>query len=120
MTKRKENIVQVRDSRGEIFEVTRRNANDLIQHKGWKLVADEGITTDELATAGRDKKPRGAKVKAAREKAATEKKSKRSAQPEVEVDDGPTFDEQQAAGELDDELDALEKDEVARGKPQSE
>lgn len=126
MSKRKEHIVQIRDPNGEVFEVTRRNANDLIQHKGWKLVADEGLTTDDLATAGRTKKPRGEKVKASREKAAAEKaekKGKKSApvlpQPEIEVDeDAPTFDE--AAGQFDDELEALEADEASRGKPQAE
>lgn len=120
MTKRKEHIVQVRDPKGEVFEVTRRNANDLIQHQGWSLVADEGWTTDDLATAGRQKKPRGEKVKAAREKAAVEKKAKKTApvlpQAELEVDENvPTFDE--AAGQFDDELDALEADEAVRGKP---
>jgi len=128
MTKRKENIVQVRDPKGEVFEITRRNANDLIQHQGWKLVADEGLTTDDLATAGRTKRERGEKVKASREKAAAEKKAKSSgkkavpvlSQPEIEVDDEPTFDEKQAAGNLDDELAALEADESARGKPRAE
>lgn len=132
--KRGEMLVKVRDPSGQIFEVGRRNATDLVQHKGWSYDRDDAVTTDELATAGRKLRPRGEKLAAARELAAKQKaegieeeaptekvKKPRGRQKTVKVpdydlesDDEPTPFDQAVADELDDELDALEAEEAAR------
>ncbi|MGD9670186.1 MAG: hypothetical protein AB7U75_14310 [Hyphomicrobiaceae bacterium] len=53
--------VTVVDLDGEEHEVTRRNANDLVNHLGWKYKRVGGITVDELAQAPRTKKTRDEK-----------------------------------------------------------
>lgn len=73
MVKRNESLVAVRDPKGKLFEVGRRNATDLVQHKGWTYDRPAEPTTDELATAGRTRRARGEKVEAARKLAAEEK-----------------------------------------------
>lgn len=135
--KRGEMLVKVRDPKGQIFEVGRRNATDLVQHKGWSYDRDETPTTDELATAGRKLRPRGEKVAAARELAAKQKaeaaetpaiaettekvkkprgRPKTVKQPEydLESEDDPVPFDAAVADELEDELDELEAEEEAR------
>jgi len=128
-------MIQVKDPKGEIFEVSRRNANDLVQNLGWSYiseVSEESLQAD-LATAPRNKQPRSSKVQAARELAAAKKtpdpetkvvgkkKKAKKADEEVEApvefdEDGETFDESGAMADLDAELAALEAEEEARGK----
>lgn len=136
MTKRNEPMIQVKDPKGEIFEVSRRNANDLVQNLGWSYiseVSEESLQAD-LATAPRNKQPRSSKVQAARELAAAKKtpdpetkvvgKKKKAKKADEEVEetpievdeDGDTFDETGAMADLDAELAALEAEEEARGK----
>lgn len=135
MSKRSEPMIQVKDPKGEIFEVSRRNANDLVQNLGWSYiseVSEESLQAD-LATAPRNKQPRSSKVQAARELAAAKKtpdpetkvvgkkKKAKKADEEVEApteldEDGDTFDETGAMADLDAELAALEAEEEARGK----
>lgn len=135
MSKRSEPMIQVKDPKGEIFEVSRRNANDLVQNLGWSYiseVSEESLQAD-LATAPRNKQPRSSKVQAARELAAAKKtpdpetkvvgkkKKAKKADEEVEApvefdEDGETFDESGAMADLDAELAALEAEEEARGK----
>ena len=135
MSKRSEPMIQVKDPKGEIFEVSRRNANDLVQNLGWSYiseVSEESLQAD-LATAPRNKQPRSSKVQAARELAAAKKtpdpetkvvgkkKKAKKADEEVEApvefdEDGETFDESGAMADLDAELAALEAEEKARGK----
>jgi hypothetical protein len=139
MVKRNEMLVAVRDPKGKIFEVTRRNATDLIQHSGWSYVRPAEPTTDELATAARKRIPRGQKVAESRELAAKQKaeaeavaaeapvkakgkpgrKPKKVALPVYDVDDESDdadltpFDAAQS-DDLEDELDAIEAEEEAR------
>ena len=83
MSKRSEPMIQVKDPKGEIFEVSRRNANDLVQNLGWSYiseVSEESLQAD-LATAPRNKQPRSSKVQAARELAA----AKKTPDPETKV-----------------------------------
>ena len=135
MSKRSEPMIQVKDPKGEIFEVSRRNANDLVQNLGWSYIseASEESLQADLATAPRNKQPRSSKVQAARELAAAKKtpdpetkvvgkkKKAKKADEEVEApvefdEDGETFDESGAMADLDAELAALEAEEEARGK----
>lgn len=126
MSKRNEARVAVKDPSGEIFEVSQRNASDLVQHLGWTYAAPAMSLNDELATAPRERKPRGEKVAEARKKAAEEraalepripkKTSKKTAKKEVVGDDDDVvvpYDE--AASELDAELAELEAEEDLRG-----
>jgi hypothetical protein len=134
MVKRNEGMVAVRDPKGKLFEVSRRNATDLVQHSGWTYDRPAGPTTDELATAKRNRIPRGEKVAQSRELAAKQKaeaeavapvkvkgkpgrKPKTVALPTYDVDDESDdvtpFDAGQV-DDLEDELDALEAEEEAR------
>lgn len=131
MSKRNELLVAVRDPKGKLFEVTRRNATDLVQHSGWSYDRPAMSTTDELATAGRKRIPRGEKVAAARKLAAEEKAAVEDTKPpkkakkavkikipdyeneEEDADDLEPFDAAQAE-DIEDELDELEAEEEAR------
>lgn len=63
MVKRNEAIVKVRDPSGKLFEVTRRNATDLVQHKGWTYATPQHDNPqDALAAQPRTRKARGAKL----------------------------------------------------------
>jgi hypothetical protein len=125
-------MIQVKDPNGEPFEVTRRNANDLVQNLGWtyvRVIDEESLQTD-LAMAPRDKGKRASKVQEARENAAAKKvpnpeakvvgkKRAKKADEVVPVafeESADTFDETGAGVDLEAELDALEAEEEARGK----
>lgn len=128
--KRNEDKVSVTSPTGEIFEVPRRNANDLVEHLKWTYTNTLDII-DQNAAAPRDKKPRGSKVaeakaKAAAEAAPTEAKkrgrpSKKAATPiddDEDDEDVRPFDESfdAAAEDLEQQLDDLEAEEESRGK----
>ncbi|MFM7009109.1 MAG: hypothetical protein ACKO0Z_07205 [Betaproteobacteria bacterium] len=134
MAKRNEPLVKVKDLNGEIFEVSRRNGLDLVQNLGWKYVREvEDLTNDEKATSPRQRIPRGQKLadsrklaseqKAlAKEPPATKKRGKKAETvivdevEEVVNDDAVgTFDESEAALDLNDELAELEAEEGERG-----
>lgn len=67
MTKRNENLVAVKDKDGQLFEVTVRNATDLVQHNGWTYVNAVMTELDAKATSPRAKRPRDEKLTAAKE-----------------------------------------------------
>jgi len=129
--KRNEDKVSVTSPTGEIFEVPRRNANDLVQHLGWSYTNAMDII-DQNAAAPRDKKPRGSKVAEAKAKAAEEassegakkkrgRQSKKTATPiddDEDDEDVRPFDESfdAAAEDLEQQLDDLEAEEESRGK----
>jgi len=73
--------VTVVDRDGAEHEVTRRNANDLVNHLGWKYKRVGGITVDELAQAPRVKKTRDEK------RADAEAAAKAAAAAEVDEED---------------------------------
>jgi predicted TIM-barrel enzyme len=55
------NTVTVFDGKGEAFEMSQANANDVVQHLGWTYankhrVADERALSPRVATTERDKK----------------------------------------------------------------
>lgn len=134
MAKRNEPLVKVKDLNGEIFEVSRRNGLDLVQNLGWKYVREvEDLTNDEKATSPRQRIPRGQKLADSR-KLASEQKAlvkeppatkKRGKKAETVIAEEPidftenadisTFDETEAALDLDDELNDLEAEEGERG-----
>ena len=127
MNKRNEALVAVVDPNGETFEVTQRNASDLIQHRGWKYAHPVMELNDALATSPRDRKPRGEKVTESRKKAAEEKSTakvekkparknaKKVAAPTDEDDDENVVPYDVAASDLDAELAQLEAEEDSRG-----
>lgn len=129
MSKRNEGRVALKDPNGDIFEVTQRNASDLVQHLGWTYVTPLLSVEDALATSPRDRKPRGSKMEEVRKKAAEEKvseekpakgakKSKKAKPVEVVAEDSDDdenvipFDERE---DVDAELAALEAEEDSRG-----
>lgn len=91
MSKRNEPLVLVRDPNGEEFEVSHRNASDLVLHRGWTYVFSKVSPEDALATQPRDKKPRDAKLIESRKIAEAEKAAKASAtvQPDKEKEKAP-------------------------------
>ena len=84
MSKRNENLVAVKDKEGQIFEVTVRNANDLVQHNGWTYVNAVMTDLDAKATSPREKKPRDQKLAAAKELAKSEDKKNKKKLPKKE------------------------------------
>lgn len=129
---RTESKVRVIDKDGEIWEVSRRNANDLVTHNGWKYevppVSDEDALKQN-ALAPRKKGQSSQKVGKARAEAeklkrktadtkkvgAKKKKEVVAEEPEEDIPED-TFDSQAAVDDLDDELADLEAEEEARGK----
>ncbi len=140
MSKRNEPTIKVKDPKGEVFEVTRRNANDLVINLGWSYLSDvpeEDAALAVNASAPRAKGQSKSKVQLAREeaqakrvvdpaatKAVGKKRGKKVTEEVVEeaveaekaAPEGDTFDETGAAADLDAELAALEAEEEERGK----
>lgn len=132
-SKRNEHIVTVVSPEGELFEVTRRNANDLVQNMGFSYPSDK-TEEDTAAQAPRKRRPRGEKLAASRKadeerkkaKAQTEKKktvknSKSKAEPEAPVKEAKpdletsALDEEEVvAHDLQAQFDELEAEEAAR------
>lgn len=133
-TKRQEDTVKIIDDKGEVFEVKRRNAVDLVQNLGFRY-ADEvlGQSEEDLAAAApRKRRPRGEKLaesrKADAERAKKAKsdgktipnsktKGKKAAEPVEKTDlDTSALDEEEkvVAFDLQSDFDELEAEEAAR------
>lgn len=123
-----ENLVQVADPEGNIHEIRRRNATDLVQHKGWTWVDKEepnDLMTLKLATAPRATKQVGAKLAKAQKRMFAEitpepedMPKKRGRPPKVEADAAaaelPKPKKPARIEAVDEELLELEREERAR------
>jgi hypothetical protein len=126
MTGRVEMLVKVKDPSGKLFEVTRRNALDLVQNLGWTLEGVDQPMLDVLATAPRNVKPRtprgaplpistGASEEAA-EVAETPAKRGRGRPPKAAKVEEVEVEEVIETSVEDDDLAALEAEEALRGE----
>ncbi len=127
---RVENLVKVVDPDGNVQEVRRRNATDLVQHSGWDWYdKKEGGDVERLSQAPRSRGTKVSKVKAAQkkmfanvatpspEKEVTKKRGRphKNDAPPVENKQGKPAVPAKVAEEVDEELAALEAEERARG-----
>ncbi len=125
-TKRNENRVTVVDPKGGIHELSKRNANDLVQNLGWTF---QSTVDPKNANAHAPRTPRGrqtiedkiaGKSAAAEKPARAAKKARPTAPPVVDADspDDPVpYDQSQQDPSLastDDDFAALEAEEEAR------
>lgn len=129
-SKRNEHIVKVVSPEGEIMEVTRRNATDLVQNMGFSYPVKESVE-ESAAAAPRKRRPRGEKLAESRKadaerkkKAETKKvvknsksKKEEEAPAKVETPDLETSEhdeEEVVAHDLQKQFDELEAEEAAR------